>query len=108
MMEQTQKYRDITMTDTVLNNWQHGAEHDFALAQEIISKTAKLAARHAHLLSLVPRQLTPDTEHEIVLVLAEADRCVKAILAQLEEMEGLCEKSLLFQREQSTEARSES
>jgi hypothetical protein len=93
------------MTDRILNNWQRGEERDFKIVQEIFAKTAKLSARHAHLLSLVPRQLTPDTQHEIVLVLAEADRCMKAILALMEEMEGLCEKSL-FQRQPSTEARS--
>lgn len=94
-----------------LNNWQRGAEHDFAVVQEmdeIIARTAKLAARHAHLVSLVPPQLTPATEHEIVLVLVEADRCVKQILAQMDELADLWEKkSPLFQRQPSTEARSE-
>jgi hypothetical protein len=89
--------REENLTDKSLNNWQHGEEHDFTLAQEIIAKTAKLSARHAHLCSLVPK-LTPDTEPEILLLLAEADRCVKAILALMEEMEGLFEKSL-FQRQ---------
>jgi hypothetical protein len=72
------------MTD----NWQHGAD-------EIISKVAKLYARHTHLCSLVPKQLTPATEHEAVWLLVEADQCVKGILAQMDEMEGLCE-ALLF------------
>jgi hypothetical protein len=76
------------MTDQ-LNNWQHGVD-------EIISKVAKAYARHAHLLSLVQKQLTLANEHEALLLLAEADRCVKAILTQLDEMEGMCE-SLLFQ-----------
>ena len=83
------------MTEQILNQWQHGAD-------EIIAKTAKLYARHAHLLSLVPKQCTPDTEPEILLLLAEADRCVKAILAQMDELE-----SLLFQRDQTSEVRSE-
>ena len=74
----------------ILNNWQRGTDHDcFALVQEIIGKTAKLYARHAHLCSLVPQQCTPATEHEALLVLAEADRTVKAILAQLDETESL-------------------
>jgi len=62
----------------LLNNWQRGGEHDFTLVQEIIAKSAKLSARHRHLCSLVLKQLSPDTEHEIRLLLAEADRCVKA------------------------------
>jgi hypothetical protein len=96
------------MTDRILNNWQCGEEHDFKIVQEIFDKTAKLSARHQHLLSLVPKQLTPDTEHEILLLLAEADLCMKAILRCLEEMESLCErKSPFFQRQPSTEARSE-
>ena len=86
------------MTDQ-LNNWQREVD-------AIIAKTAKLAARHAHLLSLVPRQLTPATEHETLLVLAEADRCVKAILAQMDEIENLCTRSPFFQRDQTSEARS--
>jgi hypothetical protein len=88
MVEQTQM-RKIAMTEL----------DDFKLVQEIIAKTAKLAARHTHLCSLVPKQLTPATEPEILLLLAEADRCVKAILAQMDGLEGL------FQ--QNTEARSE-
>jgi hypothetical protein len=89
------------MTERHLNNWQCGEEHDFKIVQDIVARTAKLAARHNHLVSLIPKQLTPDTEHEIVLVLAEADRCVKAILCCLEEMESLCEKrSPFFQREE--------
>jgi hypothetical protein len=79
-----------------------GEQHDFKLVEEIISKTAKLAARHDHLLSLVPRQLTPDAEHETLLVLAEIDRNMKAILALMEEMEGQCERQLLFEREPTT------
>jgi hypothetical protein len=75
-------------------------------ADEIIARTAKQYARHTHLVSLVPHQLTPANEPEILLLLAEADRCVKAILALMDELEGLCE-SLLFQRQQSTAVRSE-
>jgi hypothetical protein len=70
-------------------------DQDFKVVQEIIAKAAKLAARHNHLCSLVPRQLTPNTEHETLLMLAEIDRNMKAILALLLEMEGLCERSLL-------------
>jgi hypothetical protein len=75
------------MTDQ-LNNWQHGVD-------EIVAKTAKLAARHTHLCTLVPQQLTPATAHETLLLLVEADRCVKAILTQLDELEALCEGALL-------------
>jgi hypothetical protein len=88
------------MTEQLLNNWQHGAD-------EIIAKTAKLYARHSHLCSLVPQQCAPDTDAEILLLLAEADRCVKAILAQMDEMENLCTRSQFFQRDQTSEARSE-
>jgi hypothetical protein len=76
------------MTEQPLNEWQHGVD-------EIIAKTAKWAARHAHLLALVPQQVTPATEPEILLLLAEADRCVKQILRCLDEMEALCEVRLL-------------
>jgi len=85
-------------------------DHDFALVQEtqeIIAKTAKLVARHDHLRSLLLmqlRQLTPDTEADILLTLAEADRCVKQILALMEEMEGLCERSAFFEQQASIEA----
>ena len=87
------------MSEQPLNNWQHGAD-------EIIAKTAKLYARHTHLCALVPKQLTPANEPEILLLLAEADRCVKAILAQMDEMENLCTRSPFFQRDQTSEARS--
>jgi hypothetical protein len=83
------------MTEQPLNNWQHGAEHDLAVVHEmdeIIAEAAKLSARHEYLLSLVPRQPTLDA---VLLMLAEADRCMKAILEQLLEMELLCEKELL-------------
>jgi hypothetical protein len=81
------------------------ADHDLAVVremQQIIAKTAKLYARHTHLLSLVPKQLTPNTEHEILLVLAEADLCVKAILVQMEEMENLCMRVAMFECEPTT------
>jgi hypothetical protein len=95
------------MKDRILNNWQRGADHDFALVQDIIARTAKLYARHRHLVSLVPQQLTEDTLPDILLTLAEAERCVKQILLATEELADLCEKELLFQRQPSTEVRSE-
>jgi hypothetical protein len=79
--------------------------HDFAAVQQIIQKTAKFAARHTYLCCLlVQKRFKPD--NEMLSLLIEADWCVKSILAQMDEMEGLCERSLL-QREQRTEARSE-
>ena len=74
--------------DQPLNNWQHGVD-------EIIAKVAKLAARHTHLCTLVPKQLTPTNEAEILLLLAEADRTVRQILRCMDEMEALCEQSLM-------------
>jgi len=75
------------------------------MVQEIIGKAAKLSARHTHLLSLVVEQYAWAAETRGQLV--EADRCVKGILALMDEMEGLYEsKSPLFQRQQ-TEASSE-
>jgi hypothetical protein len=78
--------------DQPLNQWQHGVD-------EIVAKTAKLYARHTHLCALVLKQRTPD---DALLVLAEADRCVKQILAQLDRMEGMCMNSPFFQSEQQT------
>jgi hypothetical protein len=55
---------------------------------EIIEKTAKLSARHTHLLCLlVQKRFRPD--NEMLLLLCEADWCVKSILAQMDEMESL-------------------
>jgi hypothetical protein len=79
------------MNATFKNN---AAEHDFKLVQEIIAKAAKLSARHVHLCALVPKQLTPANEAEILLLLAEADKCVRQILSCMDELEGLFERSV--------------
>jgi hypothetical protein len=39
----------------------------------------------------VPKQIS---EHEALLLLAEADRCVKGILAQMDELEALFQQSI--------------
>jgi hypothetical protein len=75
-----------------LNNWQHGMDYDHTAAvQDIIGKAAKQYARHTHLCALVLKQPTPD---DALLVLVEADRCVKHILALMDELEALFEKEM--------------
>jgi len=88
------------MTKQILNNWQHGMEHDFTGLQEIITKTEKydaLVSRHNYLCSLVPHELTPATEPEVLMVLAETDRNMKEPLALMEELEGMCSRAPFFQ-----------
>jgi hypothetical protein len=91
------------MIEQLLNHYQCNAVHDFAMVQEIIAKAAKASAQYDRLVSLVLKQ---GTETEVLMVLAEADKCVRQILMQMEELEGLFEKASLFQR-QPSEARSE-
>jgi NADH:ubiquinone oxidoreductase subunit D len=98
------------MTEQVLNNWQHGEEHDFTGLQEIVDKTViydALVARHNKLVSLVPKEITPENEATIRMMMAEIDRNMQELLALMKELEGLCSKNPFFQRQQNTEARSE-
>jgi len=98
------------MMDTPLQLWEAGLRsqldekqpHDFTGVQEIIDKTVvydQLVARHNHLVSLVPKEITPDTEADVRLMLAEIDRNMQQqILPLMEELEQLCAKSPFFQR----------
>lgn len=91
------------MSEEILNKWQHGEQHDFSLLQEILDKTViydAVVARHNHLVSLVPKVITPDTEAEIRLTMAEVDKNMQHLLKLMEELEQLCARAPFFQREE--------
>jgi hypothetical protein len=81
----------------------------FRLEHEILEKQKKmdeLVARHNHLVSLVPKELTEDVLPDAQLAMQEIDANMKQLLAVMEELEADCARSPFF-RKQTIEAKSD-
>jgi hypothetical protein len=79
-------------------------DHDFAAVHEIIAKRDRmdaLVARHNHLASLIPKELTQAVVPAMQLTLAEIDANMKELLTVMAELEADCEKSPFFRRQQN-------
>ena len=81
-------------------------QEKFRLEHEIVAKSKRmdeLVARHNHLVSLVPKELTEDVLADAQLAMQEIDANMKELLAVMEELESDCARSPFFRREQTTE-----
>lgn len=81
-------------------------QEKFRLEHEIVAKSKRmdeLVARHNHLVSLVPKELTEDVLADAQLAMQEIDANMKELLAVMEELESDCARLPFFRREQTTE-----